>query len=143
MAVYVSLAIFFVACDRLLKTLAADHLPGNGFGLVGDFFVFSAHQNRFIAFSLPFSGPFLPAVIILVILAMTAYLVFLYGRGNFAPAVCALFVVLGAAGNLYDRLLYGYVIDYLDLKYFTVFNLSDVMIVGGMAGLAWFAVRKK
>jgi signal peptidase II len=48
----------------------------------------------------------------------------------------ALFLAfLGAFSNLYDRLHYGYVIDYFDLKYFTVFNLSDVMIIIGIFGV--------
>jgi hypothetical protein len=38
-------------------------------------------------------------------------------------------VLIGAISNLYDRLSYSYVIDYLDLKYFTVFNVADAMIV--------------
>jgi signal peptidase II len=41
------------------------------------------------------------------------------------------FIIFGAISNILDRLIYGYVIDYLELKYFTVFNLADVMISGG------------
>lgn len=48
----------------------------------------------------------------------------------------AFFLILtGAMSNLYDRLLYGFVIDYIDLKYFTVFNIADVMICGGVTWL--------
>lgn len=37
----------------------------------------------------------------------------------------------GAASNLVDRLRFGFVMDYIDLKVFPVFNLADVAIVLG------------
>ena len=38
----------------------------------------------------------------------------------------------GALGNLYDRLTLGYVIDFLELPYWPVFNLADSCIVVGV-----------
>lgn len=44
----------------------------------------------------------------------------------------------GAIGNLFDRIIYGYVIDFLDFYYgywhWPAFNIADMAIVGG-AGL--------
>ena len=44
----------------------------------------------------------------------------------------------GAIGNLFDRIIYGYVIDFLDFYYgywhWPAFNVADMAIVGG-AGL--------
>ena len=42
-------------------------------------------------------------------------------------------IILGAFSNLLDRLLFGYVIDYLNLHFWPVFNLADVMVVVGVA----------
>ncbi len=42
----------------------------------------------------------------------------------------------GATGNFIDRLMYGYVIDYIKLSFFSpVFNLADVMITIGAIGV--------
>ena len=38
----------------------------------------------------------------------------------------------GAFSNLFDRIWYGYVIDYLDLRVWPVFNLSDTAITVGV-----------
>lgn len=44
----------------------------------------------------------------------------------------------GATGNLIDRLRYGSVIDFIDLRFWPVFNLADVAIVVGLLAAFWF-----
>jgi signal peptidase II len=34
----------------------------------------------------------------------------------------------GALSNLYDRIAYGFVVDYIDIRVWPVFNLSDMCI---------------
>jgi len=41
------------------------------------------------------------------------------------------FILGGLLGNLYDRVFYGYVIDFIHMKNFFVFNLADVFITLG------------
>ena len=53
-----------------------------------------------------------------------------------------LLILLGALSNFFDRLAYGYVIDYFYLKNFTIFNLADASISGG-AILALIGLNKK
>ena len=49
----------------------------------------------------------------------------------------ALLVTAGAVGNLYDRLLFGFVVDFLHLHHWPVFNIADSCISVGAAMLAW------
>lgn len=44
----------------------------------------------------------------------------------------------GAVGNLIDRLRFGYVIDFVDLRVWPVFNLADSAVTVGILMLAWF-----
>ena len=46
-------------------------------------------------------------------------------------------VLAGAIGNLYDRLAYRYVVDFIYVHYFSVFNVADSAITVGACLLAW------
>ncbi|NLO89335.1 MAG: signal peptidase II [Clostridia bacterium] len=43
----------------------------------------------------------------------------------------------GAAGNFIDRILYGYVVDFIDFRVWPVFNIADTAIVIGVILLCW------
>ena len=43
----------------------------------------------------------------------------------------------GAAGNLLDILRRRCIVDFIDLRWWPVFNLADVAIVGGLAVALW------
>lgn len=48
----------------------------------------------------------------------------------------------GAAGNMIDRLRWGQVIDFIDLRIWWVFNLADAAIVIGAGWLFWELWRR-
>lgn len=123
--------IFFIGLDRFFKVFAFNN-QASEFNLLGEILKFSYKNNYYIAFSLPLAGLWLNVAISLIILLLIFYLVRAWRSGKQGIAVCLFITVIGAANNLYDRVKYGFVIDYLDLKYFTVFNLADVMIVAGV-----------
>ncbi|MGO3055741.1 MAG: signal peptidase II [Halomonas sp.] len=53
-------------------------------------------------------------------------------------------IIGGALGNLYDRLVHGYVVDFLSFHvagwYYPAFNVADIGIVLGAIGLIWESV---
>ncbi|MBE0476528.1 MAG: signal peptidase II [Coriobacteriia bacterium] len=60
------------------------------------------------------------------------------GRPGRFQALALGLVAGGAAGNLADRVLFGRVTDYLDVRWWPVFNVADMALVGGISGLvAW------
>ena len=140
-AIAFGIAIFFMV-DRYLKIFAQRLVPEAYFKLVGDWLVFRFTPNPYIAFSLRFSGILLNITIILIILGLIYYIFYLilnkknhnlssFERKN--TIILLTIILFGAISNIQDRLLYGHVIDYLELKYFTVFNLADMMISAGAA----------
>jgi len=53
-------------------------------------------------------------------------------------------IIGGALGNLYDRLVHGYVVDFLSFHvagwYYPAFNVADIGITLGAIGLIWESV---
>jgi len=126
-AIALSLAIFFLG-DRLLKGLALRlEAPKE---LISNFFLFNLTKNYFISFSLPLSGPILNVFIIILVILLALYIIFLLfkEKDRKLEIILLLFIFFGALSNLIDRLSLGFVVDYLELRYFTAFNIADVMI---------------
>ncbi|WP_420004259.1 signal peptidase II [Arenibacterium sp. LLYu02] len=78
--------------------------------------------------------------------------VFLWVRRSHAKSrlmqISAGLVIGGALGNVVDRVLYGYVLDFLNMACCGfnnpyVFNVADIFIFGGAAGLILFEGRAK
>ncbi|MHB1127746.1 MAG: signal peptidase II [Bacillota bacterium] len=50
-------------------------------------------------------------------------------------------LVGGALGNLLDRVRMGTVVDFLDLRFWPIFNLADTFVVVGVILLCWELLR--
>ncbi|NIZ15365.1 signal peptidase II [Phaeobacter sp. HF9A] len=109
-------------------------------------------ENRGINFGL-FDGDSDASRWILVAISLAISLaVLLWVRrshsASLAMQICAGLVIGGALGNVVDRLAYGYVLDFLNMSCCGfrnpfVFNVADVFIFLGAAGLILFESRAK
>lgn len=134
-------AIFFVTIDRLLKSLAISGFFLPSIEILGDVLKLSFKANYNIAFSLPLSGWWLNLLVILIIVSLLYYLVYLCRQNKYFLAFPLTFIIFGAISNMFDRLKYGFVIDYFDLKFYSVFNTADIMIVFGTILLIFILLR--
>lgn len=131
--VIVFIGLFLI--DRLLKRVA---LSGYEAEMVPGALAFELFRNPGIAFSLPFSGPlvWVLSVGILAAVSLMAAKEFRAKRYGLAGAF-GLFV-FGACSNLFDRVTYGFTVDYLIFFGRSAVNVADGMIV---AGALWLALR--
>lgn len=130
-AIIILIAIFFIV-DRYLKNLAIAQAIESKTALINNIFFFSFTPNYYMAFSLPFGGKILNILIGLMIIVIFIFLIYLIKKNKSKLTIIGgIFILLGAISNIYDRLIFGYVIDYLYLINFTVFNLADVSISSG------------
>lgn len=138
--------IFLFITDRILKYIALNHWYNKKAIIIKDCLELELFKNPNIAF-----GIYLPSVLIiilaiLIIAGLIYYLFILLSRQGYLMLKSGLFlIILGAISNLYDRLLYDNVIDYINIKDFPVFNLGDLMIDLGVVLIiiTLFAQSKK
>jgi signal peptidase II len=128
MAVYYFAAIFFIAIDRFLKVLSLDYFQVRKINLVGDLLNFTFSKNYYIALSIPVAKIVLMIVIPILILCLMFYSIVFFKKEKVDFAGLLTIISFCAISNYYDRLVYGFVIDYLELKWFTVLNLADIII---------------
>ena len=126
------LGVLFVA-DRLLKNVIWFSLPHALAGRWGNFFIHPV-LNEDISFSIPIPNsvysPFMIALV-LVITFLVSQAVREYREGNSHFFWWGL-VVAGAVSNMLDRIQLGGVLDYIDLRIWPVFNVSDAYISLGI-----------
>lgn len=130
-----------VLVDEWLKALSLQRLPAEGSLVDPGLIEFAIHKNYGIAFNIPFK---LEIVLIVSTLIGIGLIQVAYKHWSDKPAIAfsALIVVLGALGNMYDRFVYDFTVDYIILFGTSAINLSDLVIVSG-ATLLLLTSREK
>lgn len=127
----------FVA-DRLVKGWALSALAdGRVIHCLPGVFRLVYAENTGAAFGLFAATPWVGYVLTPLMLLIGYFLLRGY-RLSLLPRLCAGLILGGAVGNYLDRLIYGFVIDMIDVTFmnFAVFNLADAAICAGGVGMA-------
>ena len=129
------ISLIVIIIDRILKVLVTNNFALNVRNKIIDgFFYITNCHNEGAAFSL-FSGNVLFLIFITLIVLFLIYRTINKENVNKIGILAYGLLLGGILGNLYDRIFYGYVIDYLDLLVwpfnFAIFNLADMAIVIG------------
>ena len=129
--------IFSFFLDLLTKNYALNHLIINHSLSINNFLNFTLAFNYGAAFSfLSDAGGwqrwFFIAFSFIVIIVISYMMIY----DDNSPYIAFSFVIGGALGNLNDRIIYGYVIDFIEVYYNTfywpIFNIADVAISIGV-----------
>ena len=129
----VILVSVLLGIDLLLKYLVSTYLTT--VNIINNFFSLTYVLNDGAAFSLFASRTYLLILIALICLFFIIYEL----KNNLDDRVLSIgysLVLAGLLGNFLDRLMDGYIIDYLSFKIFTynfpIFNFADILIVVGI-----------
>ena len=141
------------AVDRILKIYASLRLnEGQSIPVWPGVFHLTRVNNTGAAFGLWHGATWALAAFS----ALSVALIVVYLAGGFPPkadpppaggwqvrnALAWTFIAGGALGNLYDRLRFGYVIDYADFRVWPVFNLADACISLGITWILFCFLRR-
>jgi len=131
-ALFAAIAIAVVVADQLTKAWITSILkPGEGFSVLGTWLNFVYGQNSGILFGMVPQSAGAFAVVSLVVIVVIVIYHRKAGRGIVMSIATAL-LLGGAIGNLIDRLLYGAVVDWIDMGVgsarFWTYNIADAAI---------------
>ncbi len=131
------LTTLVVVLDQVTKYFAKSLMGKNNIVVIDKFLELTYLENRGAAFGI-LQGKSL--LFVLITLSVIGYIIyFLYKHPNFQnlTKVCLSFILAGAIGNLIDRILNGYVVDFIFIRFwgiydFPVFNVADIAVTTGV-----------
>ncbi|WP_239061686.1 signal peptidase II [Ideonella livida] len=149
MGVWLGLAAVLVLLDQFTKVLILGHFQlGDSVTVTSFFNVVRVHNPgaafSFLADASGWQRWFFTGLAVVA----SGFIVWMLKKHPGQTLFClAISLILGGAiGNVIDRVLYGYVVDFVQLHYggwaFPAFNVADSAITGGAIGLIWDELRR-
>ena len=130
----IAIALLVTILDQLVKAVLTDILSNReGFTIViiDPILKLRLVHNSGLLFGI-FSGAAAPWVFTMLVATAMGSLIWVYSRQLQRPTLTARMVIGltfgGALGNLLDRFRFGYVVDYVEVGWWPVFNLADAAI---------------
>lgn len=129
-------AIVLGAADRALKMLAEQPQFAPPTRAGWHYFGFEQFHNPGVAFGVPIPLAFvLPiSALLLVLLLLWVRKQMLGGSENVFLIAATSAIIVGALSNAFDRLTYGYTIDYIRVVN-GVINIADLLVIAGLLTL--------
>lgn len=136
-----SVLSFVVFLDRITKSFMTNVLDyGESLPVIQNVFHFTLVHNTGIAFGLFKDNGivfFITPIVALILLFVNVYY-YLNSEDSLDRVYITAFAMIlgGAIGNLIDRMVFGYVIDFFDFRIWPVFNIADCAITVGATIIA-------
>lgn len=124
-------AALLLGFDQLTKYwVLKDLKPIGSITLIPGWLEFTYVENRGAAFGMLQNQYWLLVTITAVVSAIIVFLLFTYKHHSFfSYAACAMVIAGGIGNNLLDRVMYGFVVDFIHVMFFDyVFNFADCCI---------------
>jgi signal peptidase II len=134
------IGVFAFIADRIFKVIALSYFADEGAVLIPKFFYFTFYKNFGAAFSLK-----IPVELIVLLSFAILFLIFFLLRKEKIKKILRyipLLLILGAISNIFDRIYYGYVIDYFSFFNYSFFNIADLMIIFSFSFMLYYYWKK-
>ena len=131
------LSIIFLIVDQITKILVVNSLvPGENIEIIKNIFGIIYTNNTGAAFSILLGKRIFLIVVAVLIIGVLLYYIKRNKIEKKIDIIALSFVIGGSIGNLIDRIVRGYVIDFISIKLgnynFPIFNVADILIVIGV-----------
>ena len=132
-----------IAADRVSKVICRQYLrPLGSIPVIKGVFHLTYVENTGAAFGMLQGNTWFLILTSVLVSAVVAYLIWKVKPENRYVKLSLALILGGALGNLVDRVLLGYVVDFLDFRIWPVFNIADSCVVVGAILSGYFVVVK-
>lgn len=142
-AIQLAAIAVLTAVDLLIKNAVIEKIPlGEDVRFIDGILGFTYVRNTGVAWSMFDGNPQLLSVVTgCLIFAVFVYLLLPVKR-PFAYEICIPVILAGGIANLADRIMRGYVVDYIKTLFvdFPVYNFADCLITCGACALVIFMI---
>ena len=140
--------ILFLGLDLISKYLVTKNMfVGESIKIINNFFSITYVKNTGAAWSILSSNTWIVTAISILIIIGIIFYIYKYASKNKLEVIALSMILGGAMGNLIDRIMNGYVVDFLDFNLFgwnyPIFNLADTFIVIGVILYIIYVWRNK
>lgn len=144
MIIIISVVVFII--DLISKVIVSNNLElYESISVIDNFFNITYTHNYGGAWSIFENSTLLITIISIIIIILLIFYVIKNKITRKTDVIGYSLIIGGALGNLFDRIVHGYVIDFLDFNIFgydyPIFNIADTMIVIGIFILLIFTER--
>lgn len=129
--------IILIVIDIVIKLIISNNLILNqSISVINNFFYITYVKNTGVAWSI-LSGK-INLIIVITLAIIMLLIIYIFNKKSYSVLEIISYSMLlsGSIGNLIDRIIYGYVIDYLDFNIlgydYPIFNFADICIVIGI-----------
>lgn len=146
--IIIIISIILLCIDQISKLLVVNLLTKtDSITIIKNFFYLTYINNDGAAFSILVGKRIFLILVAIIVIIMLIHYIKKNNIQNKLEIVSLALIIGGSLGNLMDRVVRGYVIDFLDFKIFNynfpIFNLADTFIVIGVILLLLKELRKE
>lgn len=140
-------SVVLVVIDQITKVISVDKLKGKEpYVIIDNVFEFHYLENTGTAWGLFAGARYVFLILTVIILLALIWIVIKmpYTKKYMPLHIIAILIASGAVGNFIDRLMYGYVRDFIYFKLidFPIFNVADIYVTVSMFALAFLILFK-
>jgi len=138
--IYYFISILVVVLDHLSKWIVLNKMDlYQSIPIIEGWFHFTSTRNRGAAFSILQGQRWFFIVLTLFVVAFIGYYLYRIHKTQKLFSLSLALILGGAIGNLIDRVRFGEVVDFIDVRIinFAVFNIADSAITIGVILMLW------
>ena len=135
------LALGILAIDQIVKAaIRIIMYVGESLPIIEDVFHITYVQNRGAAFSILSGQGILLVMIPLASIIFAIWYMEKHLEEHWTLTLSLSLIISGGVGNLIDRIVFGYVTDMFDFRFWPVFNVADIAVCVGAGFLILYTM---